>query len=366
MAQALGLEIRTATGESRRLRFDAGPVTIGRDAENTIALEGKQCSPRHATIEIGEHGWMLSDTSAHGTDYNGIELRWGERVRLSHGDLLKIGDAELLVLIEDSPVVATVDSPARESVASVTPEPSIASADTTGVEEPAPRSAFERLMGAAALGQVPPRLYFSHSGEFVRELPLAEEGISILIGRDSGCDIVVPDPFRVVSKRHARIYRTWGGVFLEDLSQHGVYLNGERVRNIVALSHGDRITLSTVAQGSWGPVLVYLEATESARAAEATAFAESRARSVESAPSPEVTPRANEGAPRSAPASDAAVPLASSKPKDARGSRASRREKTPRGRGPAQSNGLVLIALAVAGIAVLGLVIGTILFFGKP
>lgn len=387
----LGLEITTPGGEPRRLTFSAGPVTLGREAENTIVLTSAKCSARHAAIEAIDDGWLLTDSSAHGTEYNGLVLRWGERVRLAHGDLLKIGDAELLVRFEEIPraenpvASGAADPPSRNA-----PEAGSAIAATAvphASATPAPTgSPLERLMGAPRGDLLPPRLHFFQSGEFVRELTLGEEGVSILVGRDPTCEIAVPDPFRVVSKRHARVYRTWGGVFLEDLSQHGVYLNGERVQNIVALSHGDRVTLSTVAQGSWGPVLIFLEETEALRAAEAAKLAKSRAfepspavqeiaSSPSSAPSPSPSP-----APRPAPAHGEAQSTASGAVESNAAAGSSDAQSPPadfaalleqKARaanvpGRSDSKTLVYVALGVAAIAVLGLVIGTVLFFGKP
>ncbi|MFN8548380.1 MAG: FHA domain-containing protein [Candidatus Eisenbacteria bacterium] len=360
----LGLEITTPGSEPRRLTFAAGPITLGREAENSIVLTSGKCSARHAAIEAVDDGWLLTDSSAHGTEYNGLVLRWGERVRLAHGDLLKIGDAELLVSFEQASSGASPAAP--PTLGSPT-----SSASAPAIAPPAPASSpLERLMGAPRGDLLPPRLHFFQSGEFVRELALGEEGVSILVGRDPACEIAVPDPFRVVSKRHARIYRTWGGAFLEDLSQHGVYLNGERVQNIVALSHGDRVTLSTVAQGSWGPVLIFLEEAEANRAAEATKLAKTRAleqapaapESAQPAPAEASEPRA---AASSAPVEAAGASSASSAPTDF----AALLDQTARA-APAASRGdskmLVYVALGVAAIAVLGLVIGTILFFGKP
>ena len=51
-----------------------------------------------------------------------------------------------------------------------------------------------------------------------------------IIGRDPGCDIVLPDPF--VSRKHAKIFYSeeQGTWFIEDLgSKNGTYVNGEKI-----------------------------------------------------------------------------------------------------------------------------------------
>lgn len=66
---------------------------------------------------------------------------------------------------------------------------------------------------------------------------------SLVIGRDSTCEIVIPD--RQVSRRHARISVTREGVLLEDLgSKNGTHCNGVRVDEPVKLSDGDSVQVA--------------------------------------------------------------------------------------------------------------------------
>ena len=66
---------------------------------------------------------------------------------------------------------------------------------------------------------------------------------SLIIGRDSECEIVIPD--RQISRRHARIATTSNGVLLEDLgSKNGTHCNGVRVDEPVLLQDGDNIQLA--------------------------------------------------------------------------------------------------------------------------
>lgn len=352
-SSALVIEYQDTTGRPVRRTFTAAesPVTIGREPDCGVVLETPRCSARHASLEWVEGGWMLTDTSAGGTRYNGVELRWGERVRLSHGDLLGIGEVELTIYLEAD------QSPVSTGI-SATSTPPTAPPKVQSEEGPSP---LDRLLAGAGSTVGRPRLRFHEAGAFVREIPLADDGASVIIGRDPSCDVVAPDPFRVVSKRHARVYREWAGVFLQDLSQHGVYINGERVQNIAALQHGDRITLSTVSQGSWGPVLIYAETDaplpdplpRSAPSAQAPAQPLSR-------PDPGLVP--------SAPSAPSVDSSATAEPAGRHGS--DRLDAGPQrpslGAAPTGSNPVVYIALGIAALAVLAIAIAALLFFGKP
>jgi FHA domain/DUF1707 SHOCT-like domain len=60
------------------------------------------------------------------------------------------------------------------------------------------------------------------------------------IGRDAGCDMVLPDP--TVSRWHAGLRRCGGGWLLDDLgSTNGTTLNGWRVRAWVPVHDGDLV-----------------------------------------------------------------------------------------------------------------------------
>lgn len=65
------------------------------------------------------------------------------------------------------------------------------------------------------------------------------------IGREAGSDIVIADAS--VSSRHARISRTAGGFAIEDLgSRNGTFVNGEPVKQAVALADNDMVRLGKI------------------------------------------------------------------------------------------------------------------------
>jgi hypothetical protein len=67
----------------------------------------------------------------------------------------------------------------------------------------------------------------------------------IMIGRDSGCDLIIPD--RQVSRYHARISRGEEGVLLEDLgSKNGTFYNGEAISEPVLVQDGGLIQIALV------------------------------------------------------------------------------------------------------------------------
>ncbi|NUM44461.1 MAG: FHA domain-containing protein [Anaerolineales bacterium] len=66
---------------------------------------------------------------------------------------------------------------------------------------------------------------------------------SLVIGRDSTCDIVIPD--RQVSRHHARLTFLKDGVYLEDLgSKNGTHHNGNRLTKKVILQDGDIVQIA--------------------------------------------------------------------------------------------------------------------------
>ena len=68
---------------------------------------------------------------------------------------------------------------------------------------------------------------------------------SLIIGRESTCDIVVPE--RQVSRRHARVIHTTDGYLLEDLgSKNGSTWNGVPLNAPVKLRDGDSFQIALV------------------------------------------------------------------------------------------------------------------------
>jgi pSer/pThr/pTyr-binding forkhead associated (FHA) protein len=78
-------------------RYETGavPITIGRAADNTLALNGDEyASSHHARVETQRDGvWVHDLDSTNGTYVNGEQIRG--RTRLREGDTVRIGETEL-------------------------------------------------------------------------------------------------------------------------------------------------------------------------------------------------------------------------------------------------------------------------------
>jgi CheY-like chemotaxis protein len=101
------------------------------------------------------------------------------------------------------------------------------------------------LTGYASTGAGPRRLALALLGSIVELGPRAT-----LLGRALECDIVVRDPR--LSPRHLRLFSSWRGVTVQDVSGKGrVRLNGEQLVGARLIEPGDTIEL--------GPFDVYVQ-----------------------------------------------------------------------------------------------------------
>ena len=74
-----------------------------------------------------------------------------------------------------------------------------------------------------------------------REYTVGPTGVTI--GRDAGCDVVVPSP--EVSRKHAELVPGTDSYAVSDLSTNGVFVNGVRVKGSQTLARGDVIRIGT-------------------------------------------------------------------------------------------------------------------------
>lgn len=69
-----------------------------------------------------------------------------------------------------------------------------------------------------------------------------------IIGRDAGCDYIIIDPQKRVSRKHLRVKKTGSGYVITDLgSLNGTYINGEKIKanEPVNVNAKSKVTLST-------------------------------------------------------------------------------------------------------------------------
>jgi pSer/pThr/pTyr-binding forkhead associated (FHA) protein len=110
------------TGQSFPLEQSA--VTIGRSAENDLVLREQGVSRRHARIQRGSQGWMLSDLgSTNGTYVNGRKLASAYVLRT--GDRVTIGGAVLLFEEVDELIGPEAVEVGRETPASAARRPAL-------------------------------------------------------------------------------------------------------------------------------------------------------------------------------------------------------------------------------------------------
>jgi ABC-type multidrug transport system ATPase subunit/pSer/pThr/pTyr-binding forkhead associated (FHA) protein len=167
-------------GQGHEIALDVA-VVIGRSEKADVVLEDQRASRLHLQLRPEMDTWMAVDLrSTNGTLLNGKKLAPDAPTRIDSGARLRLGDTEFLFIHDGLPF----DPPTQT-------------------------------------------------------VPLKQ---SITIGRDAGCDIIIPSPS--VSDRHCRITQSARGWLLEDLnSQNGTYLNGVRVLIPEPVREGDEIRL---------------------------------------------------------------------------------------------------------------------------
>jgi pSer/pThr/pTyr-binding forkhead associated (FHA) protein len=73
-------------------------MSIGRDPENSIVIENKLVSRRHAIIQkIREVYFLKDENSTNGTFLNGHRIPNDKYVRLNTGDKITVGSVNLII-----------------------------------------------------------------------------------------------------------------------------------------------------------------------------------------------------------------------------------------------------------------------------
>jgi len=92
----MAAEIEVFTGRTeRRVSLNETRVTVGKAAENGIAVDDPTVSHMHAILEHFDAGWCVNDLgSSNGTWLNG-ERVWSQQ-RLRDGDEIRIGQSRLV------------------------------------------------------------------------------------------------------------------------------------------------------------------------------------------------------------------------------------------------------------------------------
>jgi len=144
MANGAKLVIVEGALRGRAYPLDEGAVTIGRLAENTIAVDDPSVSRSHARLEKTDGGYEIRDLGS----YNGVNIR-GDRVdraELHAGDTFRLGDVKFQ-LVADAPAPAAAPEPAA---APPPAPPPAAGAEGTPIAAPAVAEPAPEPYGAGA------------------------------------------------------------------------------------------------------------------------------------------------------------------------------------------------------------------------
>ncbi len=207
------LEVR-CRGAFREYLLCGHLISLGRAADNAVALDDASASRHHAHIEWVERQPYLTDLgSVNGTVVNGTRLEPNVPVRLGPGARIVIVDLEM------------------------------------AWREPAPGEAERTdVSGRSLPGEKPALLIGAEPAEVTLavQTPDGEKGYplgqqQITIGRDPASDICIDEP--AVSWRHARLERVAGGYSIVDLgSTNGLDCQDVQVARM-RLAHGDVLSI---------------------------------------------------------------------------------------------------------------------------
>ena len=200
-------------------------VTIGRLEDNVVQLRSHGVSRNHAKIVAeGENFFVMDLKSGNGTLLNGMPLAPLEKNLLRAGDIVTI-DAFDLQFHETSPGAGDRDE--EEVTDSEILEVKLLKKVLTALDKEMVPS-IEVLNGAAE-GK---KIFFT------------DEMHELVIGRDPECDFSINE--YVMSRRHAKVMKRWGGIAIRDLeSKNGTFVNNRRVVEEF-LHDGDRVALGTI------------------------------------------------------------------------------------------------------------------------
>lgn len=254
-------------------------TVVGRELDCGICLEYAKVSRYHAKFSLIEGALFIEDLhSSNGTYLNGHRII--SRVPVSVGDEVTFGDiryrmtsvqashSEATQLVSPATVLGSgvvnlhkVTTPSAAAKSSGIP----VSASVPPIKAQAPSSreeSFTRLYSAEQIMSMAQRNLDHHSDLDIGSGPrfiiltaplrgqvlsvgMPETGASLTIGRDSQCDIVIPE--KSVSRLHAEI--TYSGLQFHIDSSHAsnpIVINGESQETSALLRHGDKVQIGRV------------------------------------------------------------------------------------------------------------------------
>jgi pSer/pThr/pTyr-binding forkhead associated (FHA) protein len=205
------LRWKTETGEVEYRLKPNETVTIGREPDNTIAIDDGLVSRHHAVLEWDGKAFAIQDAgSSNGTFVNGRRVR--RKRRLGDGDAIELYKFPLAfeILAETDLTPAPVKTHASETIIAM------------------PRSGESTLI-------------ISAGPDVGQEIPLRADSITIgRTSRNATWEVRLAD--RTVSRPHARIQQDETGFSIVDLeSANGTTVNEKKITEPHPLTDGDVI-----------------------------------------------------------------------------------------------------------------------------
>jgi pSer/pThr/pTyr-binding forkhead associated (FHA) protein len=201
--------------EDNQFPLRVGEMSIGTGAGSEIRLEGPEQLGVQAVVQVtaDHHVAIRRQGAAAVVRVNGVQLG-AEPTPLIHGDKIEVAGHELQFGDDrkggSTHLLSNLNIPELQRAWASSP-----------------------ARPTAATGG---RLVSLVDG---REYPVPGTGLTI--GREAGCDVVVPS--NEVSRRHAELAPSGEGYVLSDLSTNGVFVNGVRIQSLQVLGRGDIVRI---------------------------------------------------------------------------------------------------------------------------
>src|SRR5262245_7976996 len=226
------------SGEEQIFNLPQDIITLGRTSACDIELNDKSISRKHAElVREGDDYFVIDLKSGNGTFLNGKKIRPIEKHLLRPNDIIKIENFE----IHFSPLQETMDKPVEEDT------------DTDIIEIKMIKKVLKALDKDAS-----PSLEVLNGVAEGKKILFSDDLQEVDIGRDPKCTLFIDDP--VISRKHAKLIRKWGGIVLQDLeSRNGSFINNEKVQEKL-LRDGDKVMLGTIKLLYRNPQDVNIEA----------------------------------------------------------------------------------------------------------
>lgn len=226
------------TGKEEIFKLDQDSIVIGRLNTNDIELAGKSVSRKHSEIVKVDDDFFLVDLeSGNGTFLNGRKLKPNEKTLLRSNDNIQIEDFEIKFILIDETAPPAIEENTDSDIIEV--------------------KMIKKVLSALNVEDHPSLEVISVPCEG-RKAHFIEDMQELVMGRDSSCQLVIDSP--TMSRRHAALYKKWGGVTITDLgSKNGVLVNNQKVQEKL-LKDGDVIMLGTIKVLFRNPQEINIEA----------------------------------------------------------------------------------------------------------